>query len=157
MPVDWTPTSADVAAEIPERVKDELGNVLDDFTDDGKTRPSKAQVELIIDGAVRDTVMAVGTLEECTADNVADLKDGAKDVATLRAAMRVERTYFPDQLGSDDSAYEAIREELKDKLATLIEAVRENCGGSGGLSTFGAAQEPASSFPDPVYYGTAAW
>lgn len=154
---DWTPTSADVAAEIPERVKDEVGHVLDDFADDGSTRPTQTQVETIIAGAVRDTIAAVGTLEDCAADNIVDLRRGAKDVATLRAAMRVERTYFPDQIGSNLSPYNAIRDELKDKLATLVEAVRENCGGSGGLSTSGAAQEPSSHFPAPVRYGRAAW
>lgn len=153
----WTPASADVAAEIPERVKDDVGNVLTDFTDDGKTRPSKTQVEAIIAGAVRDTVAGVGTLESCAAENVEDLREGAKDVATLRAAMRVERTFFPDQIGSDLSPYNAIRDEVKDKLKTLVEAVSENCGTSGGDSAAGGAQEPSYSFPDPVLYGEAGW
>lgn len=156
MAVDWTPTTADVAAEIPLRVMDNnSGQRLDDFTDD--TVPTDTQVDAIIAGAVRDTVAAIGTLENCGADNVADLKDAAMAVATLRAAMRVERTYFPDQLVTDRSPYNAIRDELKDKLKTLIEAVSENCGTSGGDSVTGGGQEPRSHFPKPIHYGRAAW
>lgn len=153
----WRPSTAEVAAQIPLRVRDEPGNVLTDFTNDGKTRPSRTQVERIVTGAVKDTVTAVGTLENCSADNVSDLREGAKDAATLRAAMRVERTFFPDQIGSDLSAYEAIRDELKEKLKTLVEAVSENCGTSGGDSASGRGQMPVSDFPEATPYRTAAW
>jgi hypothetical protein len=152
---DWAPTTADVAAELPERVKDQLGNTAEDFDEDSV--PTAEQVERIIEGAVRDTVAAVGTLESCDADNVADLRDGAKDVATLRAAMRVERTYFPDQLGGDLSAYNAIRDELKDKLSTLVEAVAESCGGGDGSSVGGPTQEPDYAFPEAIPWGGAEW
>jgi hypothetical protein len=152
---DWTPTTQDVAAELPVRVKDQLGETAEDFSDDSV--PTQAQVETIIAGAVRDTVTAVGTLEACDADNVDDLRESAGDVARLRAAMRVERTFFPEQVGTNLSSYNAIRDELKDKLPALIEAVSENCGTSGGASAAGAAQEPASHFPAATHWGRAAW
>lgn len=149
---DWTPTTADVAAEIPARVKDRAGNPLEDFDD--CPRPTKPQVERAIAQSVDDVVAKIGTLATCTASNIAELRESAKSLAVLRTAMRIERQYFPDQVTNDRSPYNALRDEYAEAAKVLIEAVADSCGGGGGESVGGGSGPlPAYSFDDYTLIG----
>lgn len=151
MSIDWTPDTADVAAELRARVKDSGGIELADFSAD--TRPSNEQVMLLIVKAVGDVVGRTGTLESCTADNIDDLRQAASDMATLRAAMRIERSFFPEQLRGDQSPYNALKAEYDEGMKSLVEAVGESCGGGGGDAVGGVGNLPASYFDDRALVG----
>lgn len=132
----WRPSVEDVGAIIRARTKTRLseslqaGNEIGTFND--ATRPTGDEVEKLIDEATDDVANAVG-LTICQET----LEVSARRVAALGAAMAVELSYFPEQIRADQSPYEALERRYKDRLARLVTAVEEKCGGAGGGDTPG--------------------
>ena len=152
-----TPTVADVARHLRARTKDHLGNEVGTFTDN--TRPTAAQVLFEIPNGVRTVTSKIG-VEICEGGDVEKqeaLYQDAKNHAAMATAMVIERSYFPEQIGTDRSPYNAIRDELKDGMKTLIEAVAEHCGGGGGESVGGGGQMPSGGFPPATGIGEMTW
>lgn len=154
---DFTPTTAEVAVHMRARLVDTHGNTSEDFTAD--TRPTKAQIEALIPQGVGRLVTAIGTTI-CPGDHREALYGSAESLAALYVATLAERTYFPEQVGSQRSPYNVMYEEFKDGLKVLVESVSEHCGGGGsepGESVGGAGTLPASSFPCPKSYDQEEW
>lgn len=154
---DFTPTTAEVAAHMRARLKDDNGNYNDDFT--AETRPTKATIESWLPWGARRIASHIGTTicEGKDAERQAELYADAKDAAALRIAIRAERSFFPEQLQSERSPYKAMVDELVDEVKTLIESVAEHCGGGGGESVGGPGPLPSSSFPAPSGVGGGVW
>lgn len=132
------PSVDDVASLIRARTKDSEGREVGTFN--SETRPTDVQVERHIDNAVsliatrlpRDLPeVYVGTVKALTA---------------YRAAMQIEKSYFPEQVRSDRSAYDQLREEYNDDLSALLDALD-----SGSTDPAGAAGHRAHSEWTPTF------
>lgn len=98
--MDRLPTVDAVAALLRARTKDDLGNE-GEFT--GRTRPTYEEVQTLIGMARDDVVVEVGV----EADVPERWRSSVRTLITLRAAMLVELTYFPEQIENNKSAYTA--------------------------------------------------
>lgn len=90
--IPFVPVS-DVAALLRARTRDANGNELGTFTDDGRTRPTAAEVETLIDFAAGDVI---GNIDGPLPQN---LREEARRLVALGAALLVEGSYFPEQAG----------------------------------------------------------
>lgn len=151
------PTVKDVAAHLRARTKDTMGNEVGTFNDD--TRPTAAQVEELIPKGLRRVTSHIGVTicEGDDADKQAMLYGDARDLAALATALRIEREYFPEQVGTGRSPYAEMLVEYKDSVKTLIEAVSEHCGGGDGESVGGIGPMPAYGFPEASGIGSRIW
>ena len=116
------PTVQQVANLLRARTKDSSGNEVGTFDD--ATRPTDDQVEEHIDAAVA----LVGARLPPTADLPPDLQPAIAELVAYRAALRIEKSYFPEQVRSDRSAYDQLRQEYLDDLQALLDAIE--AGGS---------------------------
>lgn len=135
----WAPTVADVGALLHARTKDSSGNELGTFT--ANTRPTDTQVSELIDQAVDDVITAIGQSLTISPDTY----DTASKVAALGAAMLVELSFFPEQVGSGRSPYAqmlALYNTRLERLKLLVEA-------EGGDTPSTEWQIPAGSFGGP--------
>lgn len=142
---NWTPEVADVGAEMRARTKDSHGEELGTFTED--TRPTEAEVALLIPKAVAIVAGSIGT-DPCSDE----LLEQAKAVAILRVAMMIERGYYPEQINTDRSPYNAYRDDYKDQLKDLVSSVAEQCGGDG-TTPAGSGGLPRWNFGGPPQVG----
>lgn len=123
------PTVDDVALLLRARTKDSEGREVGTFDDD--TRPTATQVEGHIDNAVALLRTRIGT-------SIPDAYvPTLRALTAYRAALQIEKSYFPEQVRSDRSAYDQLREEYTDDLAALIEAL-EGAGDDSGIGTAGS-------------------
>lgn len=155
---DFTPTVAEVAAHIRARTKDSFQEV-GTFNDD--TRPTADQVEELLARGARDVASHIG-VEICEGDSTdrqAELYEEAKDLAALAVALKIELSYYPEQVASNRSPYTQLKELYDEGKKTLIEAVSEHCGGGDGESVGGDldAGLPSYGFPDPVLNRGMGW
>jgi hypothetical protein len=116
------PTVDDVALLLRARTKDDQGHEVGTFDD--ATRPTADQVEEHITAAVA----LVGTRLPPTDQLPPELLPALTSVVAYRAAMRIEKSYFPEQVRSDRSPYEQLRQEYLDDLAALTEAAAAGGG-----------------------------
>lgn len=143
--VEWRPTIARVAREIPARVRGRGGDRPDSWTTD--TTPSADQVEKVIDDSVGEVALAIGGYElpdSCL--------DGARRLCALHAAAIIEGGYFPEQNG-DRTGLATRLDRLYDRLLPLV----VNCiatAGAGGPDTDPQTSDegnaPTWSFPSGV-------
>lgn len=144
---DWMPTLDRVGGILRARTKDVNGRELGTFTVD--TRPTDTEVSELIDQAQSDVISATG------ADIPESTWGDAAYVTALGAAMLVELSYFPEQVGSNRSVYTQVKTLYDERLGRLIRAVEAAGGttsGEGGTSLL----TPAYSFPmmgDPFIIG----
>jgi len=135
---DWTPGLADVGAILRARTKDVVGNELGTFTVD--TRPTDVEVSALISQGVADVAMATGS------ELPASVWNDAKSVAAFATALRVELSYFPEQINTGRSPYQQLKQLYDDMLKRLLTAV-ESSGGEVPAS--GAPMRPVYNFPVP--------
>lgn len=138
---EYTPTVAEVAALLRARAVDSDGNELSSFTP--STRPTDAQVSSLITRAAETVSMVVG------ADIDAALFEEAKSLVSLRAAMLVELSFFPEQVRDDRSAYTHYKTLWDEDLERLKLAVQEAGAGDEPGSVDDSAG-PIFSFPEDV-------
>jgi hypothetical protein len=110
------PSVAEVARLIRARTKDSDGVEVGTFNED--TRPTAEQVSGHIDSAVALVMVRFQTLPD-------DYTDAARALVAYRAALQIEKSYFPEQVRSDRSAYDQLRQEYLDDLAALEQALSE--------------------------------
>jgi hypothetical protein len=123
----WTPSLADVGSIERTRTKNALGDELGTFTDE--TRPTDTEVTNLITKAVRDVTTRLGTdLVNCTADDIADLRIRAGNLAAIRTALLIELSYFPEQVGTDVSPYSRLKELWDEDILSLEKDVAAKCG-----------------------------
>jgi hypothetical protein len=110
-PGNYVPTLDDVASLIRARTVDVNGNELGTFTPT-TTRPTDDQVSNLVGQAVRDVGAIVGeTVPEKIRPEVAR-------VAAIRAAMLVELSFFPSQIGTPRSQYAMLKDLWEEAVGT---------------------------------------
>ena len=133
------PSVDDVASLLRARTKDAEGREVGTFTEE--TRPTADQVEVSIGNAV--SLLAPRwplILDE-------SFHPAVKALTAYRAAMQIEKSYFPEQVRSDRSPYDQLREEYQDDLAALMDALGAGDGDGGGS----ARDKAASSEWTPTF------
>jgi hypothetical protein len=141
------PSVDQVASLIRARTKDAEGREVGTFNEE--TRPTAEQVETHIDNAV-------GLLAPRWPLELDDsFYPAVQTLTAYRAAMQIEKSYFPEQVRSDRSPYDQLREEYQDDLAALMDAL--GAGDGSGGSALGGAQSVwtptflfASQLVDPL-------
>lgn len=96
------PTVADVGALLRARTKTPGGGEAGTFNQ--QTRPTDEQVASLIRKAVGTVSLTVGDVVP------ASLIDEVKEVTSIRAAMLVELSYFPEAVASDRSPYAQLKD-----------------------------------------------
>jgi hypothetical protein len=160
---DFTPTPEEVAVHMRARLKDSFGSKnedgepLENFSAD--TKPTLKQVEAMILRGVRKVSSKIGVAicEGGDTDKQVALYEDAKDLAALGIALVAERSYYPEQVGTEQSPYKAMLDEYRESAKTLVEAIAEHCGGGGGDSVGGGGVLPRSNFPCPSGIGQEIW
>lgn len=137
---DWPVQVSSVGAVLRSRTRDTNGNEIGTFN--GSTRPDYDQVLSLINDAVEGLASAVGS------DLPEDYWPRAGMVATYRAAMLVELSYFPEQVATGRSPYEQLRELYREALADLKASLTE-AGANVPGDTAGAPSPPSYGFPAP--------
>lgn len=138
---DWTPVVADVAALLIARTKPTDAQT-PAGTFNTNTRPTAAQVEELIDKAVAEVESRTGTVPTA-------YEPQAINTAAIYAAMLVELSYFPEQIESDQSPYDRLKELFDAALAGLLTAIRGNSPRLGLYSIPLTTPEVSDSSPVP--------
>ena len=112
------PTVDEVALLIRARTKDSLGNEVGTFDDE--TRPTGEQVQEQINAAAPLVWMRLPPIDTLPSE----LVPAVASLVAYRAALRIEKSFFPEQVRSDRSAYDQLLAEYVSDLAALIEAVQ---------------------------------
>lgn len=131
------PTVEQVALLIRARTKDTFGNEVGTF--DSDTRPTDVQVEEQIDAAMA----LVGVRFPATSGMTAEQVSAFAALVAYRAALRIEKSYFPEQVRSDRSAYPQLREEYLDDLQAFTNAL---AGGGGDGMVYPIQSAPVGSW-----------
>jgi hypothetical protein len=105
VPTDVTASLEEVAVHIMARTKDAYGNELGTFTAD--TRPTADQVRRTIVQAEQDVDAYIDT------DLPTEAIPIAREAVAIRAAMIIERSYYPEQITANRSPYEHLRDEWR--------------------------------------------
>ena len=163
--VAYRPSPSEVARLLRARTKDSHGAEVGDWSAD--TRPTPEEVDDIIDQAIGDVLAQLGPLHaqppgtppadgEPVVIDLADLvAPAARTLVTLRAAMLVELSYFPEQVMSSRSAYEEYKRLYDDGLAALV---GDGTGEGGVLPGAGGGHDTWST-PSAIVdmYGYWSW
>lgn len=139
----FSPTVDDVAALIRARTKIPGGGEAGTFTE--QTRPTKAEVERIIEQAVDHVAAAVGG-EPCNDQ----LIQSSTAAAGMLAAVIIETSYWPEQAEARGSAAARLEKLFDTRMKSLTAAVAEECGGqgTGGSEDGNSGSVAAGSFSD---------
>jgi hypothetical protein len=141
--VDFVPTVAQIGALLRARTKDNDGNELGTFTD--ATRPTGTEAQEFIDAAVAHIAMRLGP-------RIPDSAMGAaQNAAALRAAYRIERAYWPEQLESDNSTFRSLWDEYNAAMAELQDTLEdENLATTSRIASLGGLSPTLSAYPDEL-------
>jgi hypothetical protein len=133
------PSVAEVAQILRARTKTMEGREEGTFTEE--TRPNAEQVEEEIDTALALVAVRLPF-------SWSDIYSSAiRALVAYRAALRIEKSYFPEQVRSDRSAYEELRQEYLDDLEALMDAFSGSSdGGPAGAEGHRAWSERTPTF-----------
>jgi len=126
-PAGVRPSVDDIAVWLRARTKDSFGNEVGTF--DSETRPTDVQVEAEIDKALAQVLMRLPPVEHLPPE----LVPAICDCVACRTAIRIERSYYPEQVRTDRSAYAEMIAECTSDLDVLVARSKE-------LVTGGSAQ-----------------
>ncbi len=124
-----------VGALLRTRTISTAGAELGTFTEG--THPTDSEVEHLIDLAAQDVADVLGT------EILSKFLVSAQALVTLRAAMYVELTYFPEQVNSGKSPYP----EFKSLFEAGIERVQQSIENDDPDSDSGSGGMPVFHFP----------
>lgn len=147
MPVsDYTPTVEAVAAYIRARTKTVGGAELGTFSPDGApagnvTRPTATQATVEINNALGDISGIIG------ADIDTRYVVLATRVAALRSALLIELAYWPEQIGTNRSAYIQLKELYDELWASLLDVMGLTPDDDGGIVPADAGFASYGGFP----------
>lgn len=142
---EWITTVDDVASHVRARTKNHLGDEVGTFNDD--TRPTEAAVQTLIDTSAGHVAIQIGTAEPCTET----LAVQAQEMTALYAAMKVELTYFPEQIQNNRSPYPQLKELYDEGIGGLKAQVIEQCGvGGSDPETTDDTSLPSYGYEIPV-------
>jgi hypothetical protein len=139
----YTPSVDDVAVLMRSRLKGEYVE-LDTFTDE--TRPTAAMVQSLIDQSVSIVSATFGS------GLASRFNQSALALATLRTALLLEPSYFPEQARPDKSAWTQWKALYDEGMVSLIAAVERDAQdgalGDGGIGEDEVGHNlPAYGFP----------
>jgi hypothetical protein len=139
----WTPSVDAVAALIRARTKVPGGAEAGTFNDN--TRPTKAEVELLIGQATDHVAAAIGG-EPCNEQ----LGESAGAATAMLAAILIEQSYWPEQAEARGSSASRLESLYTTRMEALTSAVAEQCGGqgTGGGEDGNSGAVAAGSFSD---------
>jgi hypothetical protein len=142
--VSYLPSTTDVARLLRARTKDANGVELGDWSDD--TRPTTEEVADLIDQAAGPVLARIGFLQapDEDPDAYASVIPAALHLVALGAAMLIEKSYFPEQVASDRSAYSSYQAEYADCLDALT---GEGDGDGGGALPSGGGEHATWGLP----------
>lgn len=143
-PADWTPAVVDVGAVLRARTKDAVGNELGTFT--GNTRPTDAEVTNLIAQAMAEVKAEHGDPDIPADADPTQLYAILKREAILTTAMQVELTYYPEQVATGRSPYEAIRLQ-RDRLIPLVGKAVQELQSGGRVGEGDDGRLPYYNFP----------
>jgi hypothetical protein len=141
-PAGVRPSVDDVALLIRARTKDSHGNEVGTFDDE--TRPTADQVEEQIDAALPLVLMRLPEVEKLPTE----LVPAIAAVVAYRAALRIEKSYYPEQVRSDRSAYDQLLGEYLADLEALVDAAT---AGPEGATSGEIAMVPVGSWTSIGY------
>jgi hypothetical protein len=154
MAFPWEADAKDVAELLPQRTKGEWGaGETREFTED--TTPTLAQVEEVCEKAAKRVARKLRVTEDndICEDGPIDL---AEEAASFRAAMIVELTFFMNQIRTDQSPYEKLKEQYDETMDDLLEAYKDQCGDPDGDGPLGE-EMPRGNFPKSRGWGRKRW
>jgi hypothetical protein len=122
---DFSPTIEQLGALMRSRTIED-GSETGTFT--SETRPTADEAAIAIKTAADDVAIAIGS------DIPLAAWDGARVLVAYRAAMLIEITYYPEQIGNG-SMYEQWKEMFDEGLLRLIERVQAIEAGEGDPDT----------------------
>jgi hypothetical protein len=150
--ITWPATADNVAALLRARTQDEAGTEGGAWSDE--TRPTLAEVELILSMAESIVLGQTGTLDALACETADEVRSQAGTLVSLMAAMLIELSYFPEQVQTNRSAYEQYATLFDTLMPQLVQAVEECAGGSvepgGGTDGGGTVPNPSFAFPQDV-------
>lgn len=123
------PSVDEVALLLRARTKDSDGREVGTFDDD--TRPTSEQVEEQITAAMNLVVTRLPPWDKLPEN----YQPTVATIVAYRAALRIEKSYFPEQVASDRSAYEQLRQEYLDELSALTDALQAGGGGDFAVAS----------------------
>lgn len=135
----YEPNPDDVGKLLRARTKDRHGNELGRFSED--TRPTAEEVVHLIDQSAMDVTSLVDF------DIPLECYPQARAVIALGAALRVELSYFPEQVAANKSAYAEYRDMYKDSLDRLLIAVQREAQEEATGEAPMLGNMPAFGFP----------
>jgi hypothetical protein len=133
------PTIVDVAAKLRARTKTVGGDEIGTFNQN--TRPTDDEVEALINEALDEVL---GKIKTPTSGS--DYERRARGAVALYAAILVETSYFPEQVGSGKSAA-ATYEKLYDSRIKALIAEGET-GEPEGMGDSDAPADASWTFPE---------
>lgn len=139
MAQQWAPSVQDVANLLRARTVSRNGGELGSFS--SLTRPTDVEVSGLIDQAYNDVVNAIGQITAVPSNQV----DSVTTLIALGAAKKVELSYYPEQIGTGRSPYQAFAQEYKDQLTRLQNAI-VSVGGNRPTDEY---MTPAGNFGGP--------
>lgn len=139
MTAAWAPTPDEIHAVIPARAGSGFSTT---------TRPSVAEVMVVVAQIVADVVSEVGAFDPSTVisdasdpDDQVTVGDMARWAASLGAASAIEGAFFPEQQQSgDQSPGGVLYQRYKDALARFKKVLEDR-----------AAAVAAAAHPEPRY------
>lgn len=151
MPIsEYTPTLAQVASHVRARTKKRgSGEEMGTFTAD--TRPSDEQANQVIAEALLEVSSVIGPdVPDVEGDDPNALRNAASGVVSLLAAMTVESSFYPEQVGSGRSNYAALERRYERGIKKLEAAVNAAGGSTSGdeSSGTGGYMRPSFDFGD---------
>jgi len=123
-PPPGRPTVDQVGRILLARTKDDQGHEVGTF--DSTTRPTDVEVDGHIDAAMALIAPKLPLLDKLPPD----LLPSVAEVVAYRAALRIEKAYWPEQVRQNRSAYDQLNAEYQEDLASLIETAEAAAGGS---------------------------
>jgi hypothetical protein len=139
--VEWRPAVQEVASWIRTRTMNNNQQYEGTFTEE--TQPTDEQAETIISLATAHVASRVGEVGELCSDY---LTSQARNLSSLYAALVIELSYFPEQVGTNRSPYDNLKELFDSGIKELREGVKENCGDVPGDEAGEGAAGPAYDF-----------
>src|SRR5437868_287879 len=101
------------------------------FFPTGESEPRLYPVMRVSTGALFDTIVRApssnaGNVTARGGLIVAPQFPLARRVAALKAAVLIEQSYWPEQLGSDRSPYDALQAQYEEAIAALVASVQDD-------------------------------
>jgi hypothetical protein len=133
------PSVDDVALLLRARTKDSSGNEVGTFDDE--TRPTADAVEEHITAAMG----LVGVRFPDPAKMSEEQATAFAALVAYRAACRIEKSYWPEQVQSERSPYALLWAEYLNDFDSLLESIEGGTGG-GELPSYDLAEVPVGSW-----------